>query len=572
MTPQLVATGCLIIYYLGYRLYSKIVAGPRGFALDDSLVTPAHKYQDNIDYIPTAPFILFGHHYASIAGLGPILGPAVAVIWGWLPALLWVVFGTIFIGAVHDFSALVLSTRSGGKSIGSLTETLMGKRAKLLFMLIIFFLVSLSMGVFTLVVASLFTGNGYPHILFPSGSIMVIAIGLGLLRYKMNYLANWPILLSFLVLLFIIYTSSQSSSPIYSFFHENTLSAETLKLILLGYALTASILPVWLLLQSRDFLNSLFLILGLLLLYSGFYLSDLKFSAPAIRASAEGAPPIFPFVFIVIACGSISGFHALVSSGTSSKQLHKESDARPIGYGGMIGESLLGLIAIFATTSVFSSQQEWLNSYGSWNSIGGLAIQVNLFINGCGKFLASLGLSQSTALGLVSFIVVSFALTSLDSGTRLLRYNIDEFVQVSPFKDHKAVNNRYLSSALAVIAIGFFAFFEINGQPSGKALWQLFATTNQLLGALTLLVASIYLLSRNKNPLFTFAPMVLVLIATVIAMISKTVDFAQKDGAEVLMAISAILLFFTTWLCAESIIALKKIIREPAKQELTLEN
>ena len=139
MTPQLVATGCLIIYYLGYRLYSRIVAGPRGFALDDSLVTPAHKYQDNIDYIPTPPFILFGHHYASIAGLGPILGPAVAVIWGWLPALLWVVFGTIFIGAVHDFSALVLSTRSGGKSIGSLTETLMGKRAKLLFMLIIFF-------------------------------------------------------------------------------------------------------------------------------------------------------------------------------------------------------------------------------------------------------------------------------------------------------------------------------------------------------------------------------------------------------------------------------------------------
>ena len=391
---------------------------------------------------------------------------------------------------------------------------------------------------------------------------MVIAIGLGLLRYKMNYLANWPILLSFLVLLFIIYTSSQSSSPIFLFFHENTLSAETLKLILLGYALTASILPVWLLLQSRDFLNSLFLILGLLLLYSGFYLSDLKFSAPAIRASAEGAPPIFPFVFIVIVCGSISGFHALVSSGTSSKQLHKESDARPIGYGGMIGESLLGLIAIFATTSVFSSPQEWFNAYGSWNSIGGLAIQVNLFINGCGKFLASLGLSQSTALGLVSFIVVSFALTSLDSGTRLLRYNIDEFIQISSFKGYKAVNNRYLSSALAVISIGF-AFFEINGQPSGKALWQLFATTNQL-GALTLLVASIYLLSRNKNPLFTFAPMVLVLIATVIAMISKTIDFAQKDGAEVLMTISAILLFFTTWLCAESIIALKKIIREQA--------
>ncbi|MAZ41986.1 MAG: carbon starvation protein A [Flammeovirgaceae bacterium] len=572
MTPQLVATGCIFIYFLGYRFYSKAVAGPKGFSLDDSLSTPAHEYRDNIDFIPTPTYILFGHHYASIAGLGPILGPAVAVIWGWLPALAWVVLGTIFIGAVHDFAALVLSARAGGKSIGSLTETLIGKRAKVLFMLIIFFLVSLSMGVFALVVASLFTERGYPHILLPSGSIMIIAIALGLIRYKIKYTANWPVFLSFLILLILIYSSSKSTGLIYTFFHENALSANSLKYILLSYALAASILPVWLLLQSRDFLNSLFLILGLLLLYSGFYISDLHFSAPVVRVNAEGAPQIFPFVFIIIACGSISGFHALVSSGTSSKQLNKETDARPIGYGGMLGESLLGLIAIFATTCVFSSQQEWLNSYGSWNSVGGLAIQVNLFINGCGKFLASLGLNQDIGLGLISFIVVSFALTSLDSGTRLLRYNLDEFIQISPFKRYKAINNRYVTSILAVLSIGFFAFFEIKGQPSGKALWQLFATTNQLLGALTLLVASIYLLSRNKNPLFTFIPMILVLVTTVIAMVMKTMDFAQKDGAEILMIISAILLLFTAWLCAESIIALKQIIAKPKNTTAILDD
>ncbi|RME88839.1 MAG: carbon starvation protein A [Candidatus Hydrogenedentota bacterium] len=551
MNPTLVVLSVFVLYFLGYKFYAGYLSR-KVFALRDTTNTPAKKFEDDVDFIPTPPYILWGHHYASIAGLGPILGPAVAVIWGWVPALFWVVLGTLFIGAVHDFSALVLSVRANGESIGSLTEALIGKRAKYLFLLIIFFLVSLAMGVFVLVLGSLFapTPNvGHPEVAIPSAGIMIVAMAMGILRVKKNVSMKWVGPIAFILILLLVYWGSTHAQ------NAILLPASDWKLIMLVYAFLASVLPVWLLLQSRDFLNSLLLILGLFILYLGFFFTDVQFSAPAIQLHPKNAPSLFPFVFIIIACGAVSGFHSLVSSGTTAKQLQNEKDARFIGYGGMIGESLLGLMAILATTT-FASSDAWLKQYGDWKHLAGLAPKVSLFISGSANFLKSLGIGEVTAKAFIAFIVVSFALTSLDSATRLLRYNIEEIFGFTKGLPRKLLENRYISSTLAVLAIGFFAYYEVNGKPAGLALWQLFGTTNQLLGALALLAASVYLYSRGKNPLYTLIPMLFLLIATIFAMSKQWWKFAHTDGATALFFITSILLIMTLWLIVEAIISI----------------
>ena len=500
---------------------------------------------------------MLGHHYASITGLGPILGPAIAVIWGWLPALTWVVVGTIFIGAVHDFSALVLSVRSKGYSIGSITEYLMGRRAKLLFLLIIFFLVALGMGVFVLVLARLFSSQGFPQVVVPSVAILGLALGTGYLSFRKKFSIKILGVICFTLVLGLIFLEDiYRFSDILRFSKDQ--EVDLWIQVMLLYAFTASILPVWLLLQSRDFINALLLILGIGLLYLGFFISETSFTAPVIQNSPKNAPPLFPFVFVLIACGAISGFHSLVSSGTSAKQLYKEKDARLIGYGGMIAESLLGLIAILAVTTTFSSKEAWYASYGDYELIG-LSQKVGFFIRGGASFLESIHIPGDIAISFIAFIVASFALTSLDSGTRLLRYNIEEigcFFQ--SFHKKNFLQNRYLSSTLAIMSIAFFAFFEQEGRPVGQLLWTLFGTTNQLLGALALLAASIYLFSRGKNPLYTLIPMIFLLIATIHAMFQKTYEFIEKDSNLFLILISIVLLLLTIWLLIESAFTIKK--------------
>ncbi len=559
MSPSIIVLFVFVFYFLGYKFYSKFLA-TKIFELRKDALTPAHRLKDGVDYVPTPPFILFGHHYASIAGLGPILGPAVAVIWGWLPALLWVVFGTLLIGAVHDFSALVLSIRSRGLSIGTITEYLIGKRAKLLFLLIIFFLVSLAMGVFVLVLGKLFSPAGFPNVVIPSTFIILIALLVGYLSYKKKLPIKYLGSIAFIFVLLSIWWGQQKETM--EMFHladsVNAPSASFWNFIILVYAFLASVFPVWLLLQSRDFLNSILLILGVFLSYLGFFLTETQFSAPMLQVYPKNAPPLLPFVFILIACGSISGFHALVSSGTSSKQLNKETDARLIGYGGMIGESLLGLIAILATTTVFESQGLWKESYGDFLALD-LGRKVNLFITGTASFLASIGIAKELTIGFVAFIVVSFALTSLDSGTRLLRYNIEELANFISLKRTKQIiQNRYISSFLAVSAIGFFAFFKSGDKSIGQIIWTLFGVTNQLLGAIALLLASIYLYSRGKNPLYTLIPMIFLLIASIYSMFYKSIEFIQKDANIILLFISISLIMMTFWLLLESILAIKK--------------
>ena len=332
MSPVLATLCSFVVYLLGYHLYAKHIAN-NVFDLTGKIQSPAHTLEDGHDYVPCRRYVLFGHHYASIAGLAPMLGPAIAVMWGWLPAMLWVVFGTIFIGAVHDFSALAVSLRSKGKSIAKVAEAVIGTRAKNLFHVIMIFLIALAMGVFVQVVSQLFSTRFYPEAVFPSGVLMVLALGVGFLFYRKGVPLGRLTFVSFALTLLAVYLGRVLPSP--------NVGVPTWTYILLGYAFLASVLPVWLLLQPRDFLNSLLLYLGIVAVLLGFFLLRPSFVAPAIVPDPPGAPPLYPFVFIVIACGAVSGFHALVSSGTTAKQLDKEGDAVFVGYGGMIGESVL---------------------------------------------------------------------------------------------------------------------------------------------------------------------------------------------------------------------------------------
>jgi carbon starvation protein len=546
MSPAVVALCAFAAYFVGYRVYARFLAH-RVFQLDPNARTPAHELRDDVDYVPTRPAVLFGHHFASITGLAPMLGPAVAVIWGWFPAVCWVVCGAIFVGCVHDFSALALSVRTRGMSVGEVAGDVIGPRARTLFHLIIFFGVALAMGVFVYVIAKLFSLQlapgrpGYPQAVLPSLLLMVVAMIAGILSHKKGvpllYIATVGFALELvgirLGMLFPTMGLDESVWP----------SAATWTWILLGYAFAASVLPVWALLQSRDFLNAMLLYLGVGLAYIGLLLGNHEFAAPAVRMNPPGAPGMFPFVFIVIACGAASGFHGLVSSGTTAKQLDKETDARPIGYGAMIGESLLGLLATLACTAGIASSELWHGIYLDWAAVQALPNKIDVFIRGTTTFLSSLGLPADVSAALIAMVVVSFALTTLDSATRLLRFNIEEIG--ATFKI-PGTSNRYVASVAACAVIAVFAFYEVDVQvgeqvvkrPAGLALWQLFGTTNQLLAGLTLFLATLYLRHRRLPTWPTGLPAVAMLVSTLVAMTINLTKFTDP----LLQVVGAILL------------------------------
>lgn len=560
MNPLLAVAGCFVLYALGFGLYGKFLAG-RIFRLDAKRATPAHTLRDEIDYVPTNRFVLFGHHYASITGLAPMLGPAVAVIWGWVPAMLWVVLGAVFVGCVHDFSALVLSMRAKGQSIGKVAEGVIGPRAKILFLALIFFGIALAMGVFVYVIAVLLQAGpdfdptdlaaaktSFPSAVLPTGSLMILAMILGYLLYKRNFPLGLSTLAGFVLMLFSVWMGTRF--PTLGLDPADWPRQAGWTWILLGYAFLASVLPVWSLLQARDFLNSLLLYLGLLAAYGGFFLLAPAFAAPPINPHPQGAPPLFPFVFIVIACGAASGFHALVSSGTTAKQINRETDARFIACGGMIGESLLGLLAVLACTAGFETSEAWNIAYADWATIeAGLANKLGAFIHGSSRFIGALGVDHSLAAAFVAVVVVSFALTTLDSATRLLRFNVSE---IGASLHVKILANRFVATPIAVAAIAFFAFYEIGGKPAGLALWTLFGTTNQLLAGLTLLVASLYLYQRGRNPLYTGVPMVFMLISTFTALVENLLGF-YEDKQYLLLVVGMSLLIVAVGIVIEGV-------------------
>jgi len=559
MTPALAALLALLVYFLAYRFYAGFLA-KRLFRLDPDAETPAYALRDGVDYVPSKPMVLFGHHFASITGLAPMLGPAIAVIWGWVPALIWVVMGACLVGCVHDFSALVLSVRSKGQSVGQVAEGLLGARGRTLFHLIIFFGVSLAMGVFVLVIAGLFSIElapgvaGYPQAVMPSAILIVVAMVAGYLMYRRNFPLMPVILVGFGIELVSIWLGVQW--PTMGIGEESWPSDSGWKLILLIYAFAASVLPVWALLQSRDFLNSLLLYLGLGLAYIGFFVMQPTFAAPALVTHPEGAPPLLPFVFITIACGAASGFHGLVSSGTTAKQLEKETHARPIGYGGMIGESLLALLATLACTAGFASSELWHEHYGSWKLAEGLPKKIDAFIDGTTSFAVSLGLPETLTSALIAMVVVSFALTTLDSATRLLRFNIEEIA--ASFRI-PVMDNRYVATALACGSIALFSFYEVDGKPAGLALWALFGTTNQLLAGLTLTLVTLYLKNKGRMTWPTAIPAVFMMGSTLCAMAINLRTFAPGGAKEdrLLLFVGGVLFALGVWLLIEAVLAMR---------------
>lgn len=552
MQPTIAAILCFIVYILFYRFYARHL-GSKIFRLDPTVQTPAHTMADGVDYVASKKPQLFGHHFASIAGLAPMLGPAIAVIWGWLPAMLWVVFGTVLIGAVHDFSAIVVSMRNKGLSIGKVAEDLIGTRAKSLFLLLILFLICLVMGVFIGTVADLFTVQYYPQAVFPSFFLMGVAFVIGWLVYKRGASVGRTTTVGFVLMMASIAVTLMIGVPDFG--------RTAWILILLVYAFLASVLPVWMLLQPRDYLNSLLLYLGLGAAYIGFFILRPEFVAPVLDTAPADAPPIFPFVFIVIACGAASGFHGLVSSGTTSKQIDKEPDAVPIGYGAMVGESTLGLLAVLATTAGFMSREAWADHYSSWGAASGLGDTMSAFINGAALFVSQLGVPMEVSQVFIALVAVSFALTTVDSGTRLLRYNIGE---IADSMGVPQLSGRYPASLLAVGFIAFFAFAQVDGQSAGLALWALFGSTNQVLAGLTLLTVTIYLRRKGWNYWYTLLPMLFMLVVTVMAMIYNITQVYLPGQQYLLLGVGGCVFVLSVWLAIEAVIRFRKgLVPEP---------
>jgi carbon starvation protein len=511
VNAALLAVVVFVCFFLGYRFYSKLLA-ERVFGLRADEPVPAHELRDGIDYVPTKKHVLWGHHYTSIAGAAPIVGPALAVIWGWLPALLWVALGTLFMGAVHDFSSLVISLRHRGRSIGEIAGRVITPRTRTLMLIIISFLIWIVLAVFAFIIGTLFVQN--PGSIFPINVQIVVAVLLGWLIYRSGAGIFWPSLVAYAVLLIAVFFGNAFAE---TFPVIRQLSVGHWVWILMGYAFVASVLPVWLLLQPRDYLNSHQLITGLVLLTLGLIVLQPTIQAPALNPNPPGAPPLLPFLFITIACGAISGFHGLVSSGTTSKQVECMTDARPIGYGGMLGEGALGLLAVLASTAGFLTAAEWSAHYASWGAASGLGPKLAAFVTGGGRFLSALGIPTATAETFVAVMVIAFAATSLDTGARIQRLIIAELGGAYGIR---SLTNRYAAAAVGISAALLLAATQAGGK-GGLALWPLFGTTNQLVAGVTLLVVTVWLKRLGRPYLYTFIPMLLVGAATLVAMVGE---------------------------------------------------
>ncbi len=519
------AIGLMLIglgaFALGYLFYSRFIAD-KIYGLDDSRTTPAHEMEDGVDYVPTNRFILWGHHFTSVAGAAPIVGPAIAVIWGWLPAFIWVVVGTVFIAGVHDFGAIWASVRNKAQSVGSLTGALVGKRAQSIFMIVIFLLLLMVNAVFAVVIAGLFVN--FPESVVPAWSAIVVALILGQLIYRKLIGLTLLSIIGVAVLYLMIWVGQYT--PVVLPDQAFGLGANAQWIVLLFvYAGIASLLPVWVLLQPRDYINGLQLFVGLGLLFAAVLIASPQVVAPAFNTNIPaGTPPLIPLLFVTIACGAISGFHGLVSSGTTSKQLSRESDARFVGYFGAVGEGSLALAAIIATTAGFATLGEWEAMYTAFGAGG-----VNAFVEGGATIMNNgYGLPMAVGTTLLAVMAVLFAATTMDTGVRLQRYIIQEWGQIYELGWLRKNGPATILAVGACLALAFGAG-GMDGT-GGLVIWPLFGTTNQLLAALTLLVITLMVVRLGRPPWFTLVPMALMLIMTLAALFYQLIQFYQAEN------------------------------------------
>lgn len=544
----------------GWFVYSKFIA-TKIYQLDPNFVTPANEFNDGVDFVPTNKYVLWGHHFTSVAGAAPIVGPAIAVYWGWVPAVLWVTLGTIFFAGVHDFGALWASSRHKGKSIGALSEDVIGKRTRALFMVVIFLVLLMVNAVFGVVIAGAFVNT--PNAVFPAWSAIVVALIIGQLIHR-NFNLTILSVLGVLALYCSIYVGSVFPIELPQDMMGLSPNANWI-IILFIYASIASMLPVWVLLQPRDFINGMQLFVGLFLLYGAVFLSLPDISAPAFNdMMTEDAPSLVPLLFVTIACGAVSGFHGIVSSGTSSKQLDKETDARFVGYFAALGEGSLALITIVAVSgaALAASPEIWHEIYDKYGTAG-----AGTFIQGGAQMITNgWGIPVSVTTTLLATMVALFAGTTMDSGVRLQRYIIQEWGEIYGISLFK---KGFAATLIAVTCCLLLAFGAGGASGSGGlTIWPLFGSTNQILAGMTLLVLSVMLIKLGRPARYTLLPMIFVLITSCWAAVIKLMEFWEASNW-LLVVIDIVVLVTSLLVILEAVSVISKFRKE---KELKQEN
>lgn len=513
-----------IVLRIAYRVYGNYLA--RLFKLDDKNVTPARRLKDGVDYEPAGKGIVLGHHFASIAGAGPIIGPVIAVAFGWVPAVLWILAGGIFLGAVHDFASLIASLRHDGKSIGEVIRKYMGWQGKRLFLLFSLATLILIIAVFGDIIARTFISN--PEVASISGLFILLALVFGQVRRKIGQYPSkgvaWSTMILAIIAVYAVIIFGGGMPVQWSY--------TVWLVVLMLYVGIASVTPVSVLLQPRDYLSS-FLLYGLILFaVAGIFISDPK-AAPehAVAWHDDDLGYLFPVLFITVACGAISGFHALVAGGTTSKQVEKETDVKMIGYGGMLIESFLAIIAV-ASVAVFSPED-----YRDQLSTGS---PVSVFAHGLGTMIANLGVPEARAVDFIALTVSAFALTTMDTCTRLARFVVQELFEKQNHeipKGNHIMQNRYVATATVI-----FASVVLLASGQFEKLWPIFGSANQMLAALTLLALSVWMIREKINYRIVFWPMIFMYLVS----LTSLVFFGIKnlgEGDYVLAAMSLVLIF-----------------------------
>ena len=483
LAALLIISGIILI--TAYFTYGNFVY--RKFGLSDKRKAPSHTFQDGIDYVPSKPIVVLGHHFASIAGAGPIVGPIIALSFGWIPAVIWILVGGIFFGAVHDLGSMAASLRNQGKSIGVIIHNNIGHKGKQLFIIFSFSTLILVIGVFADIIAKTFVNNA--GVASASILFIILALAFGVVNRVIGSSKKAFIFISVIgivLMYYFVYLGMQLPFA---------LDYQIWIYVLLAYAFLASVTPVSMLLQPRDYLNS-FLLYGLIVAaVIGVFIANPEIKMDnQIHVNADNLGYLFPVLFVTIACGAISGFHSLVASGTTSKQLDKESDAKLVGFGGMLIESFLAIISVGAV--IVLSRGEYLGRLGEEGP-------VPLFASGLGNMISSMGISEQFAVGFVALTVSAFALTTLDTCTRLARFTLQEYFEdVKNPVGMKISQNRYVSTSVVVI-------LSIMLLASGgfTTLWPIFGSANQLLAALALLTIAVWLIRQKINATFVTIPM-----------------------------------------------------------------
>lgn len=517
----------IVLFLIAYIAYGGYLA--KKWGLDPNRKTPAHEMNDGVDYVPATAPVLLGHHFASIAGAAPIIGPIAASVFGWIPVFLWIVIGGIFFGAVHDFGALFASVRHGGKSIGEIINKNMGESGKKLFNIFAWLTLVLVIAAFMVVTARTFVS--VPSAATSSLLFILLAIGFGFVTNR----SGIPLGIATIggvILLFLC--------VIIGLRYPLALPQSTWIYIFMVYIFIASVAPVWILLQPRDYLNSFLLYSMLIGAVIGIFVTRPALQLASYSGFKTNLGYMFPVLFVTVACGAISGFHSLVSSGTSSKQLNKETDAQLIGYGGMLIECVLATIALITAAVVAKDKlAELLNAGGP----------VNVFSTGVGNFMAGFGIPAAAGKSFAALAVSAFAMTTLDTATRLGRFIFQELFEISKGEEGKklGVSNMYVATFVTVAAGSGLA---LSGQ--WAAIWPIFGSANQLLAALALLAVSVWLAAMGKDNTATKIPMFFMFAVTLSALgtlIFKNFGAGNQllGGIGTLLFILAIVLAFQAY-------------------------